>query len=66
MPHFSVTEQCDWPESVDCQYTTASLAKFKLNEPTTIYLTFDDGPGMLVWCDRSLMTTNVYVYLTLL
>ena len=45
---FSVTEQCDWPESVDCQYTTASLAKFKLNEPTTIYLTFDDGPGMFV------------------
>lgn len=39
------TEQCDWPESVDCQYTTESLAKFKVNEPTTIYLTFDDGPG---------------------
>jgi len=30
---------------VDCQYTTESLAKFKVNEPTTIYLTFDDGPG---------------------
>ena len=45
----SVTEQCDWPESVDCSYTAASMATFKVNEPTTIYLTFDDGPGMS-WC----------------
>ena len=36
---------------MDCQYTTESLAKFKVNEPTTIYLTFDDGPGMFLGLD---------------
>jgi Predicted xylanase/chitin deacetylase len=42
-----VTEQCDWPEAVDCSYTAKSLETYQLTEsdPVTIYLTFDDGPN---------------------
>ena len=42
-----MTDQCDWPETVDCA-ATKTLAKFKARargKPTTLFLTFDDGPN---------------------
>eukprot|EP00095_Tigriopus_kingsejongensis_P012687 maker-scaffold22_size673200-snap-gene-4.22 protein:Tk12687 transcript:maker-scaffold22_size673200-snap-gene-4.22-mRNA-1 annotation:"polysaccharide deacetylase" len=43
----SESNQCDWPEDVDCTYTAKSLEQYQLGEedPVTIYLTFDDGPN---------------------
>ncbi len=43
----AVTDQCDWPETVDCRYNSASVsADYRARHPSsTIYLTFDDGPN---------------------
>ena len=39
-----VTSQCDWPAKVDCQMTVERARKLQLENPTVVYLTFDDGP----------------------
>ncbi len=40
-----MSEQCDWPGTVDCSYNSVSMAAFKVNRPTKLFLTFDDGPN---------------------
>ncbi len=39
-----MTSQCDWPAKVDCQMTVERARKLQLENPTVVYLTFDDGP----------------------
>ena len=48
MPYsFAATSQCDWPDTVNCEYNAIALTKVKSDptEATTLYLTFDDGPN---------------------
>ena len=37
------SDQCDWPESVDCDFDPSTVNK--LTKRTYLYLTFDDGPN---------------------
>ena len=37
------SDQCDWPESVDCDFDPSTVNK--LTKRTFLYLTFDDGPN---------------------
>ena len=37
------SDQCDWPDSVDCNLNLATVKK--LTKPTYLYMTFDDGPN---------------------
>ncbi len=37
--------QCDWPANVDCEVTVEKARKLQRENPTVIYLTFDDGPN---------------------
>lgn len=39
------TDQCDWPEVTDCTLTVEKARKLQQSNPTTVYLTFDDGPN---------------------
>ncbi len=39
-----MTEQCDWPEQVDCKLTLENLRQLQVERPAKLYLTFDDGP----------------------
>lgn len=43
----SVSDQCDWPETVDCRYNAASVsADYRAkHSDARIFLTFDDGPN---------------------
>ncbi len=41
----SVESQCDWPANVDCEVTVEKARKLQRENPTVIYLTFDDGPN---------------------
>ncbi len=41
-----MTDQCDWPDTVDCRYNAASMADYRArHSDATLYLTFDDGPN---------------------
>jgi len=42
---FSADSQCDWPANVDCKVTVESVRKQQREDPTVVYLTFDDGPN---------------------
>ncbi len=41
----SADSQCDWPANVDCEVTVEKARKLQRENPTVIYLTFDDGPN---------------------
>ena len=41
--HQQASDQCDWPESVDCDFDPSTVNK--LTKRTYLYLTFDDGPN---------------------
>lgn len=41
----AVTDQCDWPETVDCSYNSVAMETYKVKSPVTLYMTFDDGPN---------------------
>ena len=40
---YLASDQCDWPDSVDCDFDPSTVRKLK--QRTYLYLTFDDGPN---------------------
>ena len=40
----SESQQCDWPSSSGCDLTPEKARKILEENPTLVYLTFDDGP----------------------
>ena len=39
------SDQCDWPDSVDCNFNLEKIKQRKISQPVYLYLTFDDGPN---------------------
>jgi hypothetical protein len=42
---FKASEQCDWPEQTTCHFDPSAPDIQKVEGPTFVYLTFDDGPN---------------------
>ena len=40
-----IKQECDFPENVNCDVSIGEAAKFKVQEGSYVYMTFDDGPN---------------------
>ncbi len=59
---FKASEQCDWPEQTTCHFDPSAPDIQKVEGPTFVYLTFDDGPNE--GTDFVLVTLPIFKTLT--